>query len=164
MAQKAKWLANSSAQVTDLEFERSSGFTFSALSSQYSRDTWSTYFRNLLAFALIKAGKEEIIILKYWLINYCTSPTFYYEKIPAYKSQKHFTGCPSYSCKLDSTICILSSLLWASQVGLVIKNPPASARDIRDTGSIPALGRSPGGEHGNPLQYSCLENPMDRGT
>ena len=43
--------------------------------------------------------------------------------------------------------------------GSVVKNPPANAGDIRDTGSIPGLGRSPGGGHGNPLQYSCLENP-----
>ena len=55
-------------------------------------------------------------------------------------------------------------ILWASQVVLVVKNPPASARDIRDTGSIPGSGRSPGGGYGNPLQYSCLENPMDRGA
>ena len=47
---------------------------------------------------------------------------------------------------------------------LVVKNPPANAGDIRDTGSIPGLGRSPGGEHGNSHQYSCLENPMDRGA
>ena len=47
---------------------------------------------------------------------------------------------------------------------LVIKNPPANVGDIRDKGSIPGSGRSPGGEHGNPLQYSCLENPRDRGT
>ena len=44
----------------------------------------------------------------------------------------------------------------------MIKNAPANAGDIRDTGSTPGLGRSPGGENGNPLQYSCLENPMDR--
>ena len=44
---------------------------------------------------------------------------------------------------------------------LVVKNPPANAREL---GSIPGLGRSPGGGHGNPLQYSCLENPMDRGA
>ena len=50
----------------------------------------------------------------------------------------------------------------ASQVVLVVKNPPANARDIRDTILIPGSGRSPGGGHGNPLQYSCLENPMDR--
>ena len=52
----------------------------------------------------------------------------------------------------------------ASQVALVIKNPRADAGDARDAGSIPGLGRSLGGGHGNPLQYSCLENPMDRGA
>jgi len=48
-------------------------------------------------------------------------------------------------------------------VALVVKNLPANAGDIRDRSSIPRSGRSPGGEHGNLLQYSCLENPMDRG-
>ena len=52
----------------------------------------------------------------------------------------------------------------ASQVTLVVKNLPANAGDIRDAGSIPGSGRSPGKGHGNPLQYSCLENPMDRGA
>ena len=47
---------------------------------------------------------------------------------------------------------------------LVVKNPPANAREIRKVGSIPGSGRSPAGGHGNPLQYSCLENPMDRGA
>ena len=56
------------------------------------------------------------------------------------------------------------SQYWASQVVLVVKNPPAKVGDIRDTGSIPGSGRSPGGGHGNPLQYSCLKNPMDRGA
>ena len=51
----------------------------------------------------------------------------------------------------------------ASQVVLVVKNPPANAGDLRDGVLISGLGRSPGGGHGNPLQYSCLENPMDRG-
>ena len=51
-----------------------------------------------------------------------------------------------------------------SQVVLVVKNLPANARDIRDKGSIPGLGRSPGEGNGYPLQYSCLENPMDRGA
>ena len=46
----------------------------------------------------------------------------------------------------------------------MVKNPPANARDRRDAGSIPGLGRSPGGGHGSPFQYSCLENPMDRGA
>ena len=47
---------------------------------------------------------------------------------------------------------------------LVVKNPPANARDIRDEGLIPGSGRFPGGGQGNPLQYSCLEDPMDRGA
>ena len=44
----------------------------------------------------------------------------------------------------------------------MVKNPPANAGDRRDTGSIPGSGRSPGGGHGNPLQYSCLENSRNR--
>ena len=50
----------------------------------------------------------------------------------------------------------------ASQVELVLKNLPGNAGDIKDVGSIPGSGRSPGGGHGKPAQYSCLENPMDR--
>ena len=46
----------------------------------------------------------------------------------------------------------------------MVKNLPANAGDIRDTGSIPGSGRSPGGGHGNPLQYYCLGNPMDKGA
>ena len=46
----------------------------------------------------------------------------------------------------------------------MIKNLPARAGDIRDAGSVPGSGRSPGGGNSNPLQYSCLENPMDRGA
>ena len=49
-------------------------------------------------------------------------------------------------------------------MALVIKNPPANAGDLRDEVSIPGLGRSPRKGNGNPLQYSCLEYPMDRGA
>ena len=52
----------------------------------------------------------------------------------------------------------------ASQVALVVKKLPANVGDIRDIGSIPGSGRSPGEGHGNPLWYSYLENPMDRGA
>ena len=55
-------------------------------------------------------------------------------------------------------------LVGASQVALVVKNLPASAEAIRDAGLIPESGQSPRGGQGNPLQYSCLENPMDRGS
>ena len=54
--------------------------------------------------------------------------------------------------------------MGASQVALAVKNLAASAGDIRDMDLIPGLRRSPGGWYGNPLQYSCLENPKDRGA
>ena len=54
--------------------------------------------------------------------------------------------------------------LRASQVAVVVKNPTANAGDTRDTGSILGSRISPGGGHGNLLQYSCLENPIDRGA
>ena len=54
--------------------------------------------------------------------------------------------------------------LWISQVALVVKNPPANARDVRDMGSTPELGRFPEEGHGNLLQYSFLEKSMDRGA
>ena len=53
---------------------------------------------------------------------------------------------------------------WASKVVLAVKNLPAKAGDLRDSSSIFGSGRSPVGGHGNPLQYSCLENPIDRGA
>ena len=55
-------------------------------------------------------------------------------------------------------------MLQGTQVALVVKNQPANAGDIRNASSIPGSGRSPGGGHRNSLQYSCLENPMDRGA
>ena len=55
-------------------------------------------------------------------------------------------------------------LVGASQVVLVVNNPLANTGEVRDTGSIPGSGTSPGEGNGNPLQYSCQENPMDRGA
>ena len=66
----------------------------------------------------------------------------------------------SDSCKLEKDV----PSLGASQVVIVVKNPPANAGDMRDAGLISGLGRSPAGGQGNPLQYSCLENSMDRGA
>ena len=54
--------------------------------------------------------------------------------------------------------------IWASQVVLVVKNPLANARDTEDAGSIPGLGRFPRGGNGNPLQYPCLNNSMNKGV
>ena len=58
---------------------------------------------------------------------------------------------------------VIPSSYWASQVVLLVKNPLANAGDTRDAALIPGSGGCPGGGNGNPLQYFCLENPMDRG-
>ena len=62
-----------------------------------------------------------------------------------------------------SSVAVRLAFSWASQVAQWVKNPPANAGDLRNTGSIPGSGRFPGGRHGYPLQYSCLENSMDGG-
>ena len=75
-------------------------------------------------------------------------------------------------CTPETNIILLVSLkkkkrkkaAWATQVALVVKNPPANAGDKRDAGMIPGSGRSTGGGHSNPLQCSCLENLHDRGA
>ena len=64
--------------------------------------------------------------------------------------------------KINTTTNTFTFTSGAPQVVLVVKNPPADAGELRDMGSTPGSGRSSGGGHGNPLQYSCLENPMDR--
>ena len=58
----------------------------------------------------------------------------------------------------------ISHPCWFPRWHKWLKNPPANAGDIRDLGSIPGSGRSPGEGNGNPFKYSCLENPMDRGA
>ena len=68
------------------------------------------------------------------------------------------------TCAVGNLIAHPYMGLWASQLSPVVKNLPANEGDLRNMGSIPGLGRSPEGCHGNPLQHSCLENPMDRGA
>ena len=67
-----------------------------------------------------------------------------------------------WTCSMKVTI--LRVLLWNNPWGYYITNLPSKVGDARDVCSVPRLGRSPGGGHGNPLQYPCLENPMDRGA
>ena len=75
-------------------------------------------------------------------------------------------SCDLNSAKFFSQISIEVQYTYrrASQVALAVKKTPANAGDIRDVASVPGSGRSSGGGHGNPLQYSCLENPIDRGA
>ena len=61
-------------------------------------------------------------------------------------------------------LCASGNKVRASPAALVVKNPPAEAGDRRDSGSLPGWGRSPGGGHGSPPQYACLENLMNRGA
>ena len=71
-------------------------------------------------------------------------------------SSPDWVGCPSYTQSY--------STFEAFQVAQWVKNPPANAGDTGNSSSIPGLERSPGGGYDNPLQYCCLENPMDRGA
>ena len=74
--------------------------------------------------------------------------------VPVQGTLKESSPAPQFESMSSSTL---------SQVALVVKNLPAKAGDASDKGWIPESGRFPGGGYGNPLQYSCLENPMDRG-
>ena len=64
----------------------------------------------------------------------------------------------------EASVSAVHGVTRDSQVALVVRRPLANAGGVGDVGLIPGLGRSPGGGHGNPLQYSCLENPTDRGA
>ena len=82
-----------------------------------------------------------------------------------YKEIRHFSAWVdpvilNYQFQLTKE----ATVSWMSRIVLVVKNPPANAGHVKDVGSISGLGRSPGGGSGNPLQYSCLENSMERGA
>ena len=86
--------------------------------------------------------------------------------VAAAAAAKSLQSCPTLHDPIDSSSqgSPVPGIFQArTHVALVVKNPPANAGDIRDMGSIPELGKSHGGGHGNPLQESCLENLMDRG-
>ena len=84
--------------------------------------------------------------------------------IAEYKSSSSSTSRGLSLANISMSFLVASLSPRASQVVLVVNNLPASAGDLRVVGSVPGSGRSPGGGHGNLLQYSCLENPMDRGA
>ena len=82
-----------------------------------------------------------------------------------FSRQEYWSGVPLPSpINMAVFLKLIYSIPTSSQVTLVIKNLPANVGDIRDVGLIPGSGKSPGEGNGNPLQYSCLENPMDRGA
>ena len=95
-----------------------------------------------------------------------------------FHGRRSLVGCSPWGCKesdITERFCFTFSLLahirslintfcCIYRASLCSKESACNAGDTGDTGSIPGLGRSPVGGHGNPLQYSCLENPMDRGV
>ena len=122
---------------------------------------------------------QDLAHSRHHFFNTCT-PNTHTHHICTHKIVLHLTRLSLPSLKKEETILSLPSswrniifpkavqnndpeLITYAQVALEVKNQPASAWDVRDMGSIPGSGRSPGGGDGNPLQYSCLENPMERG-
>ena len=96
-----------------------------------------------------------------WLSLKCQSlSNVYYACSPAHRNMCMW----AQACWCKNKITFLLSSPLQSQVDLVVKNLPANAGDITDLGSVPGLGRPSGGGNGNLLQYSCLENPRDRGA
>ena len=87
----------------------------------------------------------------------------FFSKIAGTESEGESAVILSIKCHLNQFYYITKQIS-ASQVALVVKNLPTNAGDVRDVGSISGSGRSPRGGHGNPLQYSCLVNPIDRGA
>ena len=83
---------------------------------------------------------------------------------PAWELAQGHTWCWAQERPNPGLLSCWSLETETSLVALVVKNLPANAGAVRDTGSISGSGRPPGGGHGSPLQYSCLENPMDRGA
>ena len=76
----------------------------------------------------------------------------------------YYAMCDLFTSRIYWVAMVWQALSWSIQVVIVVKNLSASAGDVRDMSLIPGLGRSSGEGHGNPLQYSCLENPVDRGA
>ena len=99
----------------------------------------------------------------HWLMAWVLLHVFYHFGLP-------WLPCHRWGHREELSNLPWGEFIWylwrlkASQLALVVKNPPANAGDVREAGSILGSGRSPGGGYGNPVQCSCLENPMDRGA
>ena len=98
----------------------------------------------------------------HWRRKWQPTPVFLPGESQGWRS---LVGCHLWGCtELDMTSDLAAAAARMLQVALVVKNPPAKTGDKGDCCSIPGLRRSPGGWHGNPLLYSCPENPVDRGA
>ena len=134
-----------------------------------SPSLWCSYTSRLLIHLVAKLTPSLTLLPSSSLCLYCPSLESQLRGLE-HSSPQDFLWPSSLNLPLCHGPLFLSFFLFfghrqrASQVALVVKNPPANARDVRDMDSIPGWRRSPGGGHDNPLQYSCLENPMDRGA
>ena len=116
-----------------------------------------------------RVEKWYLISSKPQLLILSTRPCTIYTTLPTYSITLLLTEhTPDIPLPVPKTghfsFSPLGLHMGASQVALMVKNLPASAGDLRDMGLIPESGRSPGGGNGNPFQFSCLKNPMDRGA
>ena len=105
----------------------------------------------------------QFMVCRHWLPEVHVSLSWWYSLVPVLYIFMEFSFM-FFSLLLFVPLVSCLGNHRVSMVALVVKNPPANAGDVRDMGSIPGSGRSSGGRHGSPLQYSCLENPRDRGA
>ena len=150
-------------------FNISSWIYFSFNSLEYIPRRWiaESYGSSVLNF-LRNLHTTDAVAASLYI--YTLLPTVY--KYPSF-STSSLVGFQFYANNHSDRCEIISLWIWFIYISMLVrgfpggtrgKNLPANAGDIRDTSSVSGLGRSPGGRHGSPLQYSCLENPMDRGA
>ena len=138
---------------------RTSGDWWHLLGSRFLSNRAIIFERDVLFFCdfcgFIECGQYLWLSLHFGFIFWelgvfgkCKTPNYFF-------TIEHYIG---YGFVINNFYYVEIHSLWTSQVALVVKNPPANVGDVRDSGSIPGAGRSPGGGHGNPFQYSCLDS------
>ena len=122
--------------------------------------SWASGFPGLGCFLLLASLRLDSFLIPLHLCNWEMPVNFSGSLSRAYKPASNL--CPKFRAEIVTFRSEVPA--QASRVALVVKNLPANVGDRRDAGSTPASGRPTGGGHSNPLQCSCLENPMDRGA
>ena len=120
------------------------------------------FFLFSLRFCLVYFN--ALLNMQLTLYVFLLNGSFYHQEMPPFIPANYTFPKAYFGIKIATSTILQLVFVWCipSKVVLVVKNPPASTGGIRDVSSVPGSGRSLGRGHGNPLQYSCLENPMDR--